>query len=38
MSSNNFSKEDFDKDEEDLKRAEEDELKNIFEVMSQASN
>jgi hypothetical protein len=34
MSSNNFSREDADKDEEDLKQAEDDELKNIFEVMS----
>ena len=35
MNSNNFSRMDRDQDEEELR---EDDLKNIFEVMSQASN
>jgi hypothetical protein len=38
MSSNNFSGQNFEEDDEDLKQIEDDELANIFEVMSQASN
>ena len=38
MSSNNFSGQNVDDDEEDLHQIEDDELANIFEVMSQASN